>query len=208
MVEPQTWPKRIGLTRGKAAIVAALAVTLVVVVYVKYGSSGAAAISSRLIELSGRRPAAKTDSEQAGAAAKAQAAASNAASMLSVEVDESRWKSPDLSMVLAYDPFALPAGFPQPPQGAAAANSAEVGTVLAEDADLAADQLAEAIESLRMELEQLQQRGVHVIVRGRDRDQYVAMIGDRTLHVGEKIGSFTVTAIEADHVRVERKVQK
>jgi hypothetical protein len=208
VVEPQTWPKRIGLTRGKAVIVAALAVTLVVVVYVKYGSSGAAVISSRLIGLSGRRPAAKTDSEQAGATAKAQAAASNAASMLSVEVDESRWKSPDLSMVLAYDPFALPAGFPQPPQGAAAANSAQVGTVIAEDADLAADQLAEAIESLRMELEQLQQRGVHVIVRGRDRDQYVAMIGDRTLHVGDKIGGFTVTAIEADHVRVERKVQQ
>jgi hypothetical protein len=66
--------------------------------------------------------------------------------------------------------------------------------------------MAEAIESLRLELEQLQQRGVHVILRGRD--EYVAMIGDRTIHVGDEISGFTVTAIEADHVRVERKVQK
>ena len=206
MDEPQTWSKRIGLTRGKAVIVAVLAVTLVVVIYVKYVPSGAAAISSRLIGLSGRRPAAKSDSEASDAAAKAKAGASAADSLLSIEVDESRWRSPELSMVLAYDPFALPAGFPQPPQAPAASTSVHEGTVIAEDTDLASDQLAEAIESLRMELEQLQQRGVHVIVRGRD--QYVAMIGERTIHVGDKIGSFTVTAIEADHVRVERKVQK
>jgi hypothetical protein len=203
--EPQTLSKRIGLTRGKAVIVAILAVTLAVVIYVKYVPSGAAAISSRLIGLSGRRPAATSDSE-ASAAAKAKAGASNADSLLSIEVDESRWKSPELSMVLAYDPFALPAGFPQPPQRAAASSSAQEAAVIAEDADLAAEQLADAIESLRMELEQLQQRGVHVIVRGRD--QYVAMIGDRTIHVGDEISGFTVTAIEADHVRVERKVQK
>jgi hypothetical protein len=204
--EPQTWSKRVGLTRGKAVIVAVLAVTLVVVIVVKYGPSGTAVISSRLIGLSGRRPAAKSDSEASATAAKAKAAASNVASLLSVEVDESRWKSPDLSVVLAYDPFALPSGFPQPPQRPAASTSAQSDTVIAEDADLAAEQLADAIETLRMELEQLQQRGVHVIVRGRD--QYVAMIGERTIHVGDEIGGFTVTAIEADHVRVERKVQK
>jgi hypothetical protein len=204
--EPQTWSKRIGLTRGKAVIVAVLAVTLMVVIYLKYSPSGAAAISSRLIGFSGRRPAAKSDSDASAAAEKAKAAASNAASLLSVEVDESRWKSPDLSVVLAYDPFALPPGFPQPQQGAAASSSAQSGTVSAEYADVAAEQLADAIETLRMELEQLQQRGVHVIVRGRD--QYVAMIGERTIHVGDEIGGFTVTAIEADHVRVERKVQK
>ncbi|HEX2474087.1 MAG TPA: hypothetical protein VHK01_05050 [Lacipirellulaceae bacterium] len=206
MDEPQTWSKRIGLTRGKAVIVAILAVTLTVVIYVKYVPSSAAVISSRLISLSGRRPAPKSDSEGSGAAANAKAAQRSAAELLSVEVDESRWKSPDLSVVLAYDPFALPAGFPQPKQGAAASSSAQIGTASAEEADIAAEQLAEALESLRMELEELQQRGVHVIVRGRD--QYVAMIGERTIHVGDEINGFTVTAIEPDHVRVERKVQK
>lgn len=205
MDEPQTWSKRIGLTRGKAVIIAILALTLAVVMYVKYSPSGAAGISSRLIGFSSRRPGPKSDSEASDAAAKAKAAQSNAASLLSVEVDESRWKSPDLSLVLAYDPFALPTGFPQSQQGTAASTSAQAN---AEEADIAADQLTGAIESLRMELEQLQQRGVHVIVRGRDQDQYVAMIGDRTLHVGDRISGFTVTAIEADHVRVERTVQE
>jgi hypothetical protein len=68
-------------------------------------------------------------------------------------------------------------------------------------------QLAEAIEQLRMELETLQQRGVQVILR--HRDQYVAMIGDRTVHVGEEIDyGFVVTAIEPDGVRVERKIHE
>jgi hypothetical protein len=203
--EPQTWSKRIGLTRGKAVVVSVLAVTLVVVIYVKYGPSGAAAISNRLMSLSGRRPGAKSDS-QASAAKNANTTQLNAAELLSVEVDESRWKSPDLSVVLAYDPFALPSGFPQPQQAASASSSAQISAVSPEEADIAAEQLAEAIETLRMELEQLQQRGVHVIVRGRD--EYVAMIGDRTIHVGDEISGFTVTAIEPDHVRVERKVQK
>jgi hypothetical protein len=204
--EPQTWWKRVGLTRGKAAIVAVLTVSLVVVIYVKYGPSGAATISSRLIGLSGRRPATRSDSEASGATTNSKTARSIANELLSVEVDESRWKSPDLSMVLAYDPFALPAGFPQPKQGAATSSSAQIGTASAEEADIAAEQLAEALENLRMELEELQQRGVHVIVRGRD--QYVAMIGERTIHVGDEINGFTVTAIEPDHVRVERKVQR
>jgi len=67
-----------------------------------------------------------------------------------------------------------------------------------------ADELATAIEQMRMQLEELQQRGVQVIVRGRDK--YVAMIGDRMVHVGDVINGFTVTAIEPDGVRVERNV--
>ena len=54
-----------------------------------------------------------------------------------------------------------------------------------------------------MQLEELKQRGVHVIVlEGND---YVAWIGDRKLHVGDTINEFTVTAIDPDGVHVERK---
>jgi hypothetical protein len=56
---------------------------------------------------------------------------------------------------------------------------------------------------MQKQLEELQQRGVHVIVNLRD--EYVAMIGDRTVHVGDEINGFIVTAIEPDGVRVERK---
>ena len=66
-----------------------------------------------------------------------------------------------------------------------------------------AKKLAEAVEKLHMQLEELKQRGVHVIVR--EGDQYVAWIGDRMLHVGDEINGFTVTAIDPDGVHVERK---
>jgi hypothetical protein len=80
------------------------------------------------------------------------------------------------------------------------------GSVDSTAAAAAAAKLAEAIERLQTELKALQERGVHVIIRGRD--QYVAMIGDRTLHVGDEINGFTVTAIEPDGVRVERKLKE
>ena len=67
-----------------------------------------------------------------------------------------------------------------------------------------ASQLADTVAKLQTELEELRQRGVSVIVK--QHDEYVAMIGDRTIHVGDEINGFTVTAIEPDGVRVERKV--
>ena len=204
MDERQTWSRRIGLTRGKAAIVAVLAVTLVVVIYVKYGPSTTADFPVSLVARSRRGP--KAVNRAAGASPQAtQLLEAGAAPFLSTPLDDSRWKSPELATVLAYDPFALPPGFPQPPQGPGMAQGAQEAAI-ASDADAAADQMAEAIESMQMELEELQQRGVQIILRGRD--QYVAMIGDRTIHVGDEISGFTVTAIEPDHVRVERKVQK
>lgn len=204
MDEPQTWSKRIGLTRGKAAIVVALAVTLVVVIYVKYGPSGGTSHSGLVGAFIARAAPRSSGAAADPATSSSQKPPSNAGALFSTAADASRWKSPDLSVVLAYDPFALPPTFPQSPQASAASRAQDAAVVASEAAD--ADQMAEALESLRMELEQLQQRGVHVIVRGRD--QYVAMIGERTIHVGDEIGGFTVTAIEADHVRVERKVQK
>jgi hypothetical protein len=204
--EPQTWSKRIGLTRGKAAIVVVLGVTLVVVIYVKYGPSMGSSHSGSLVGsfIPRRAPRASSAAPEV-AATNSQQPSSKAGALFSTAADASRWKSPELSVVQAYDPFAVPPAFPSSSQVAATSRSAEDAVIEAtQTAD--ADQMAEAIESLRMELEQLQQRGVHVIVRGRD--QYVAMIGERTVHVGDEIGGFTVTAIEPDHVRVERKVQK
>ena len=39
----------------------------------------------------------------------------------------------------------------------------------------------------------------------RDREQYVAVIGDRLVHVGDEINGFTVTAVEPNGVHIERK---
>ena len=205
MDEPQALSQRIGLTRAKGAIVAVLAVILIVVIYVKYGPSRAADYSAGFAGPAYSRRAPKSQRTLPDATQESgNQPPATAVSSLGVSLDESRWKSPDLATVLAYDPFALPPSFPQSPQATANAHPPEEGATVALEAG--ADEMAEVIEALRMELEQLQQRGVHVIVRGRD--EYVAMIGDRTVHVGDEISGFTVTAIEPDHVRVERKVQK
>jgi hypothetical protein len=170
---------------------------------VKYGPSGRDNGSGGLVGAFIARAAPRTASAPS-TSTNSQQPPSKVSPLFSTAADASRWKSPDLSVVLAYDPFALPTEFPRSAQvaGASRAQVAAIEATLAENAD----QMAEAIESFRVELEQLQQRGVHVIVRGRD--QYVAMIGERTIHVGDEIGGFTVTAIEPDYVRVERKVQK
>jgi hypothetical protein len=115
-------------------------------------------------------------------------------------VDEAKWKSPNLSDVVDYDPFALPPAFPKPPViDIAGANGADlVAAADVEDAKKMADALAES----NMQLEELKQRGVQVIVR--ERNQYVAMIGDRTVHVGDEIDGFTITKIDPQGVHVER----
>jgi hypothetical protein len=203
--------QRVGLTRGKAATIGVLAVVLVGVVYIQYGSS-----DDRIAVLDAEPPAAPPPQPAAASPAvpvpAAAAESSTAAAItddeeqtaVTAQFEESKWKSPQLTMVVAYDPFALPSAFPQPVRTAAGSEAVEGGDGSAENAETAAAKLAEAIESLQGELRALQERGVHVIIRGRD--EYVAMIGDRTIRVGDEINGFVVTAIEADGVRVERKL--
>jgi hypothetical protein len=105
---------------------------------------------------------------------------------------------------VAYDPFALPPSFPQPPKITAGGKATGADGLIAAAAADDAKRIAEAAENLRMQLEELKQQGVHVILR--KGDQYVAVIGDRMLHVGDKIDEFTVTAIDPDDgVHIERK---
>jgi hypothetical protein len=118
-------------------------------------------------------------------------------------IDETRWKSPNVSSVVAYDPFALPSSFPQPGKKTAAGNLASPEALLQEQAATDAKKLAEEIKKVRLQLKELEARGVHVIFR--QGDQTAAMIDDRTIHVGDEINGFTVTAIDPNGVHVERK---
>src|SRR4051812_33179767 len=110
-------------------------------------------------------------------------------------IDAAHWKSPKIETIVAYDPFALPAAFPQPPKKVAAGMKGKDGLIAAAAAD-DAKRLAEAVELRVKELEELRQRGVHVIVG--EGDHYVAWIDERKLHVGDDINGFTVTAIDPD----------
>jgi hypothetical protein len=191
----------IGLTRRKAALIGALAVVLAGLVYRQLGGSKPDEMATTV-----------SDSKQAPPASQAPAAGSStsvaavpvddALDEALVEFDQSKWQVPELEKVIAFDPFALPKSFPQPPRAVVdPALAAEGGDASA--AALQAEQLASAVDQMQSQLQELQQRGVHVIVNLND--EYVAMIGDRTVHVGDEINGFVVTAIEPDGVRIERK---
>ncbi len=203
MAKSPSSSQQIGLTRGKAMLIGALAIALVGVLYVQYGRSGGGPEQPLADTVASRAPASRSPRSTSAKTAATAAEPDNETEGGLFEFDQAKWKSPELTTVIAYDPFALPATFPQPPSFAggsgASAGAADAATA-AEDAQ----QLADALEDLRSQLEELKQRGVHVIVS--QNDQYVAMIGDRLIHVGDEINGFTVTEIDPnDGVRVERK---
>lgn len=201
MAEPNTTLEKIGLTRGKASLIGVLAVALVAVIYGQYGPESGADLAPPAAQA---RPVPPLDRSPNPGKPPTVAAGDQPDADLQLamaELDQDRWQSPDIAEVIIYDPFALPAAFPQPPApvpDGIAADGADFS-----DAAASAQRLAEAVERLQTQLEELQQRGVHVIVNRHD--EYVAMIGDRTLHVGDEINGFTVTAINPNGVHVERK---
>jgi hypothetical protein len=182
-------PQQHALTRGKAVLIGVLAVVLVGVLYMQYGKHAGGSETGEVVPAVARAPArtlptplTTTPETAAETDAFAQAAL--------LEFDQTKWKPPEISKVIAYDPFALPAGFPQSSSFGLNVAAGGGGT-----SDEKSKQLADALAELRMQLDELKERGVHVIVG--QKGQYVAMIGDRMVHVGDEIGSgFTVTEID------------
>jgi hypothetical protein len=189
-----TTSQQLGLTRGKAILIGVLAVALLGVIVVQYrrfsgGGPPQVAASATPRRASKARPA-RPDT----AATKQPAAAPNpegGADAALREFDQVKWKSSTLAEVIAYDPFALPGAFPQPPKFVGP-DGADTGQALT--AEEQAQQIVDALAELRMQLEELKQRGVHVIL-GKD-GQYVATIGDQRIQVGDDINGFTVTEID------------
>jgi hypothetical protein len=206
VAEKRTALERIGLTRGKAALIGVLAVVLVGVVYIQYGRSGdnVSAPREEMPAQASASPLASPPAHPSPTHAP-QEKGVNPATLLALAIDPDRWKSPDLDVVVDYDPFALPELFPRP---VVVATDPQTGKsqVAAKVAAADANALADAVAKLQGQMDELKQRGVHVIVR--EGDQYAALIGDRLLHVGDDINGFKVTAIEPDCVRIERNVQQ
>jgi hypothetical protein len=191
--------ERLGASPGKLALIGVLAVALVGVLYLQYGghgASGLAALDGEETFGSPRRPGRATASPSELPV--------DAWMLHAAPLDEQLWEVADLREIVKYDPFALPAAFPQPVQ--VTIDPVDTAGKPLADGVSNGDPWSSIVEDLQMQLQELRQRGVRVIVnRG---DQYVAMIGDRTVHVGDEINGFTVTAIDPDGVLVERKIHQ
>ncbi len=211
MAEANSSSKK-GLTPRKAILIGFLSVVLVVILYVQFGGE-AAKPAGEVTKYRPPRPAVAVQPLNSSGSPVTLASATTPANTLTNKdtklvaprlIDETRWKSPKLATVVAYDPFALPSAFPQQPKGIQDPKAKGADGLIAAVAADDAKKLAEAVEQLHMQLEELRQRGVHVITR--QDGKWVAWIGERKLQVGDTINGFTVTAIDPDDgVHVERK---
>jgi hypothetical protein len=196
--------KRIGVTPAKLALIAVLAVVLVAVLYLQFGTPSAGTAE-------GMKPTPRRTPVAAQPAAATPApGAKNAESppespkYLNLEVSAG-WQATDLRQAIKYDPFALPSSFPKRLEAGAADKQAQE-TSKAEDSRAAENARAEALKNMQSDFSQLQRKGVHVVMQ--EHDKYVALIGDKTIHVGDEIDGFTVVAIDAQGVRVARDLKQ
>lgn len=187
---------QLGATPGKLALIGVLAIVLCGVLYLQFGPTAKPASRSAT------RPMAATESTTKPSHSSAAVAVSvaTAAAPHRKTGALANWHSPKLASIVEYDPFALPASFPQP--ASVKENTATVQN--ANQARSAAEQLA-ALQAERTkseaELKKLQQEAVQIII-----DRKVAVVGGREVHVGDKINGFTVISIDGDNVQVVKDV--
>lgn len=197
MGKQPTRAKQAGVTPGKLVLIGVLAVVLVGVLYIQYGPT------TQQAETNAPQPTATAEST----VGPARSAPTTAVVLEPVDAAPRKqtgavagWQSPDLGSIVQYDPFSLPASFPQPrhdDEGALAQDAVQTLDASAQQAALAAERTKSEAE-----LQGLRQQGVHVIIRREDR--YVAIVGDKEVHVGDEIDGFKVIGIDADGVRVAK----
>ena len=192
---------QVGATPKKLALIGVLGVVLIVVLYVQFRPSG-----DELPVIASESPVRPRPA--AGRAKTSQtidpAATAEPSSDVST-MDFDKWRPQAMATVVQHDPFALPASFPQPLPTNAEAAFTNLGDDSNDQVADAAASLDQQIQQSRAELESLRNLGVQVLMR--QGDGYVAMVGDRTIHVGDEINGFTVVAIDANGVRVARDLK-
>lgn len=188
------WARQAGVTPGKLALISVLAVVLVGVLYLQFAPGKKPAAVAP--------PAPRATTRAAAAAARMpnpQTAATGAGRKKTGTVVN--WHSPQFDRVVAYDPFALPAAFPKPPTAEEAA-LAQSTAVSSQDAAQKQAELAAARQKTESELQGLKQQAVKVMLTRND--EFVAIVGDQEVHVGDELNGFKVIAIDSDGVHVAK----
>ncbi|HEY4232537.1 MAG TPA: hypothetical protein VGM76_03865 [Lacipirellulaceae bacterium] len=193
--------KQLGVTPAKLIVIGVLSLVLVAILYLQFSSSPTTSASAVTAgparhRPSGAAPAAVADNSDLSTPEQASSGKPDFSS---------NWQAADLSKVVQHDPFATPASFPQRLKAGAEDKLAQE-TAKTVDAKAEETARADAIKAMQSQFVQLQHEGVHVIME--QHDKYVALVGDRTIHVGDQIEGFTVVAIDADGVRVARDLKQ
>lgn len=192
-----SWSKQAGVTPGKLALIGVLAVVLAGVLYVQYAPQGGPAPASAAAHPPATTVAAATNPPSPAATEQLAAPLGERKKTGTVTI----WHAPDLQRVVAYDPFALPAAFPKPPTPEEAA-LAQSTAASSQDAAQRQAELEAARAKTEGELSGLQQQAVKVIITRND--EFVAIVGDQVVHVGDELNGFKVIAIDSDGVHVAK----
>lgn len=199
MANQATAAKQTGVTPGKLALVGVLAVVLVIVIYIQYGDQLKSTATNTMPTTTAAKPLSKPAKSQA---AKKEDVADADFTLRKSTGSRATWQAPELGSVVAYDPFALPASFPQPSQGDVENALAQTEAQKTQDASVQQAALEAERSQLQAALTSLKQQGVQVIVKRED--QYVAIIGGQEVHVGDEFQGFKVVAIDATGVRLAK----
>jgi hypothetical protein len=204
-VDKTSLKKATGLTPAKLILIGVLSLVLLAVLYIQFGSSSAETASPPYEPPHCRPAVAATQPAAPKPVDDNKQTATTADAVPKKAEITSNWQTADVATAVQYDPFALPPLFPQRIQEAKD-NKLAKDAVETDDGHADAAARAESLKELTTEFSQLQRQGVRVIMQ--KQDKYVAMIGDKTIHVGDDIDGFTVVAIDANGVRVARDLKQ
>ena len=192
-----------GVTRGKLILIGVLGAVFVFVVYWNYFRDGSTTSASAPLADAPLQQSVASASAAGGpgpAAGRSVASAQTTAQIVPVRVEEKAarrrpWPEFELAAVLAYDPFARPSQFPQPPPSLPASAAID-------DQELKAAKERAAAQERAATLKTIKQKGVELIF-SQNGQEYVAKIGEMQVRVGDEIGGFRVVKIDLHGVTLE-----
>jgi hypothetical protein len=190
-----------GVTPGKLVLIGVLTVVLAGVLYRQFGPARADAPPAAADAPTRRAPDIAQIKAHAGKNEKT--ADSGFGRKADIVV---HWPTPEIATVTQYDPFALPARFPQPKVLTAEGTVAGDDTGEHENTASKAAAVDKQLEDYRAKLDALRHKGVQVIIK--QHNEYAAMIGDQTYRVGDEIDGFKVISIDVDGVHIARDLSK
>ncbi len=190
MPEPQE-ARRGSVSPVKLVLAAVLSVTFVVVLIVQFGDASST-------DKAGLRKGARTARVRSPRGGSAAETVEDPAGLDASERPALPWRIRKLADVLQHDPFKLPAEFSQYRDSAAA--TSKLGA--REEAVRRQEELLRKRAQRDQALEELRKEGVKAVVGGGSSGN-VAIVGSKTVRVGDELNGFRIIAIEADGVVLE-----
>ncbi len=199
----------LGATPGKLCLSVVLGIILIVVLYSELSKGGSAnaqttTVPPPAVARPPRSTATKTTNGQNPKLIPADV------SQLQSPNDRDIWNAVALDSAFKHDPFAVPAAFlPPPSENSAPIAQEPTSSVPRADNSLALDKQREerekqaAAEAKARDdaMNALEKQGVSLVLR--DGNEWIAVVGDITIRVGDQLGAFRVVEILPDGVVIE-----